>query len=70
MHRRRKAKPETIRSMAARRGLSIHKAKRGGWYVMLTGMPWGGVLYCTHEWTKVKPFVLSMPILESRGGSQ
>ena len=43
--RRRKAKPETIRSMAARRGLSIHKAKRGGWYVMLTGMPWGGVLY-------------------------
>lgn len=67
---KRKAKPETIRSMAARRGLSIHKAKRGGWYVMLTGMPWGGVLYCTHDWTKVRVFVISNPVILKANNAQ
>lgn len=65
MHRR-KSKPVTIRTMARRRGLSVHKAKRGGWYIMLTGLPWGGVLYCTHDWDKVRSFVARQRILESR----
>jgi hypothetical protein len=50
---KRKSKPATIKNMAYRRGLSIHKARHGGWYIVLTGVPAMGVLYCTHEYLKV-----------------
>ena len=49
--------------MARRRGLTIHKAKRGGWYIMAGPLY---ILYCTHEWAKVKAFVMSTPILIKR----
>jgi len=59
----RKTKPVTVRDMARRRGLTIHKAKRGGWYIMAGPLY---ILYCTHEWEKVKAFVMSTPILIKR----
>jgi hypothetical protein len=45
--------------MARRRGLTIHKAKRGGWYVT-AGVY---VLYCSHDWSYIKTFVRAQPIL-------
>lgn len=62
----RRKRPETIHDMARRRGLTINKAKRGGWYVTLTGAPWHGVLYATHEWEKVLSFVKTQPRLIKR----
>lgn len=53
---KRRKKPVTVRDMARRRGLSIHKARRGGWYVSLTGAPWA-ILYCAHTWVKIVAFV-------------
>jgi hypothetical protein len=58
---KRKKKPETVHDMAYRRGLAVHKAKRGGWYVTLAGAPWAGVLYAAHTWPKVVAFVRTMP---------
>jgi len=58
-----KFRPATIRDMARRRGLTIHKAKRGGWYIMAGPLY---ILYCTHEWEKVKEFVRGTPILIKR----
>jgi hypothetical protein len=58
---RRRKKPETVRDMARRRGLSIAKAKRGGWYVTLTGAPWDGILYCSHSWNHITAFVGAQP---------
>lgn len=55
----RKLKPTTVRDMARRRGLTIHKAKRGGWYVT-AGVY---VLYCSHDWSYIKTFVRAQPIL-------
>jgi hypothetical protein len=61
-----KFKPTTIRDMARRRGLSVHKARYGGWYVTLIGLDWANILYCTHQWQKVASFVRSRPILIKR----
>ena len=58
----RKTKLDNIRNMALRRGLSINKARRGGWYIMLYGSSLG-ILYCTHSWDKVVKFVKQIPIL-------
>jgi hypothetical protein len=63
---KRRVNPETVRAMAAKRGLLVYKASRGGWYVFLKGMPWDGILYCTHDWDRVRVFVKQMPILERR----
>jgi hypothetical protein len=63
-----KIKPRTVRDMAHRRGLSIHKAMWGGWYVTLNGnidspTP---VLYATHDWKKARAFVKKQPIIVKR----
>ena len=54
--------PERVRDMARRRGLQVHKAKRGGWYVS-TG-PY--IIYCSHDWEFIKTFVRRSPILIKR----
>lgn len=56
-------RPVTIRNMAWRRGLAIHKARRGGWYVTLIG---SGILYATHSWPKIEQFIKTYPVLVSR----
>ncbi len=54
MKRTRKLKPETVRTMAMRRGLSIYKAKYGGWIVADMD---AAKLYATHSWPMVKRFL-------------
>jgi hypothetical protein len=66
---KRKFKPVTIRDMAYRRGLAVLKAKRGGWYVMLAGAPWGVVVYASHEWLMIENFIRKQPILIKRNGA-
>ena len=61
---KRKLKPITVRDMASRRGLAIHKAKHGGWYINLIGTDI--VLYATHEWQRVKRFLSGRAILVKR----
>jgi hypothetical protein len=59
-------KPTSVHDMAYRRGLSIAKAKHGGWYVTIIGAPWGSVLYASHSWVYIKKFIRSRPILVKR----
>jgi hypothetical protein len=63
---KRKSRPATIKTMAYHRGLSIHKARHGGWYVTLTGSPCSGVLYATHQWPKISLFIKARPLLIRR----
>jgi hypothetical protein len=60
------SKPHTVHDMAYRRGLTIAKAKHGGWYVTLTGAPWAGVLYASHDWKKIMGYVKKRAILLKR----
>jgi len=62
----RRKKPETVHDMAFRRGLTINKAKRGGWFVTLAGAPWHGVLYCSHDFKKINAFIQAQPRLIKR----
>ena len=52
----------TIHKMAFHRGLRIHKARRGGWYVTLGTEP----IYCSHAWDNVYKFISRYPILIRR----
>jgi hypothetical protein len=60
---KRKYSPAFYREMARRRGVTVNKAIRGGWYVMLAGAPWSKVLYCSHEWEKVVAFMRGLPVI-------
>jgi hypothetical protein len=63
--KKRKTKPATVKGMARRRGLVIHKAMCGGWYVSLNGTPDSPspVLYCSHSWDMAKKFIKKQPII-------
>jgi hypothetical protein len=66
--RERKLSASTVRDMARRRGLAIHRAVAGGWYVVLIGYVSGQpaptpVLYATHDWNKAKAFVKKQPTI-------
>ena len=56
----RKLKPETVRAMALRRGLSVFRARYGGWIVSDV---FNGALYATHDWTRAKAFIKNQPTL-------
>lgn len=64
--RKRRVSPATVRTMAHHRGLHIYRALRGGWFVTLSGAPWGQIVYCTHDWDKVAEFIKRYPILIKR----
>ena len=65
---KRRKKPETVHDMARRRGLTIHKAKKGGWYVRLVGLPWSSeVVYAATQWRKVIDFVKTQPCIIKTG---
>ncbi len=59
MKRTRKLKPETVRTMAMRRALSIYRAWRGGWIVYDMD---NRALYATHSWPMVKRFLKTRPV--------
>lgn len=64
---KRKPTPKAVHSMAYHRGLSVHKARRGGWYIVLSSPnSWGNVLYATHNWDRVRSFIMKYPILIKR----
>jgi hypothetical protein len=52
--------------MAWRRGMCIHKARYGGWFITLAGLNGNVILYCTHSWDKVVDFVYRQRILVKR----
>jgi hypothetical protein len=66
---RRKNKPATVHDMAYRRGMAIHKAKRGGWFVTLMNAPWGAVMYASHDFAVIETFIKRQPILIRRNGA-